>query len=66
MATRPFAFGARFRDGDRTVRVYAKSVEPQRYITEVRKRGKQTKTREHASLPGALRAFAQAWRDRLH
>ncbi|MCH2169651.1 hypothetical protein MK489_02615 [Myxococcota bacterium] len=66
MATRPFAFGARFKDGDRTVRVYPKSVSPQRYITEVSKRGKQTKTREHTSLPGALQTFAQAWRSRLN
>lgn len=66
MAVRPLTFGVRFRDKGRTVQVRAQERDPQRYVLEVRKRGGRTERREHASLTGALRGFASAWRQRLH
>ena len=65
MASRPLAFGLRFRDKGRTVRVRPQKGKPQRYVIEdVRNGG--TRRREHASLSGALRDFATTWRHRLH
>ena len=66
MALRPFAFGARFVDKGRTVRVKAKAKDPQRYVVEVSRKGQKTRRREHASLGGAVKDFASAWRARLN
>ena len=66
MATRPFAFGLRFRDKARTVRVRPHEAKRQRYVIEVSRDGGGTRRREHASLSGALRDFATTWRHRLH
>ena len=66
MAMRPLAFGARFVDKGRTVRVKAKGKEPQRYVVEVSRTGQKTRRREHASLGGAVKDFASSWRGRLN
>ena len=66
MAVRPFAFGVRLRDGERTVRVRSHSRDASRYVVEdSRNRGK-TRQREHKSLASALRDAASTWRGRLH
>ena len=65
MATRPLAFGIRFGDKARSVRVRTNQSDPKRYTVEVR-RGKRSKSRDHDSLGDAVRDFASAWRSRLH
>ena len=65
MARRPLAFGARFRAGDRTLRVRARGSRDG-YVVEDARRGRGTSRRDHVSLAGALRDFAKAWRDRLN
>jgi hypothetical protein len=66
MATRPLAFGVRFRHQGRTVRVVADARDPRRYVVE-RSRGKASaERREHGSLLEALRDFASLWRGRHH
>jgi len=66
MAMRPLAFGLRFADKGRTVRVKASSKDSQRYVVEVSRTGQKTRRREHASLGGAVKDFASSWRGRLH
>jgi len=66
MALRPLAFGARFVDKGRTVRVKAKPKDPKRYTVEVSRAGQKTRRSDHASLRGAMKDFASAWRGRLH
>ena len=66
MASRPLAFGVRFRDRGRTVQVRAHDRDSKRYVLEVSQRGGKAVRREHASLTDALRGFASAWRERLH
>ena len=66
MALRPLAFGARFVDKGRTVRVKAKSKDSKRYVVEVSRAGQKTCRRDHASLGGAVKDFASAWRGRLN
>jgi hypothetical protein len=66
MALRPLTFGARFKENGRTVRVAASSRNPRHYTVQVSREGGRTQQREHASLPSAMRHFAQAWRDRLN
>ena len=66
MAMRPLAFGARFTDKGRTVRVTASPRDPQRYIVEVARTGQKTRRREHASLGRAVKDFASSWRGRLN
>ena len=68
MASRPLAFGLRFRDKDkgRTLRVRSQGGKPQRYVIEDSRAGDETRRREHPSLSGALRDFATTWRHRLH
>ena len=66
MARRPLAFGARFRAGDRTLRVRRQTGREAGYVVEDARRGRATTRRDHVSLGGALRDLAQAWRDRLN
>ncbi len=66
MAIRPLAFGLRFRDKGRTVRVHTRGQERRRYVVEDRRDGDTARRREHESLAGALRDFARTWRHRLH
>ena len=66
MAKRPLTFGIRYREKGRTVQVKAQPRNRRRYVLEVQQPGQKTQRREHASLAGALRGFAAAWRERLH
>jgi len=66
MARRPLAFGIRFRDKNRTLRVRAHEREPRRYVLEDSRAGNEPRRREHPSLAGALQDFATTWRHRLH
>lgn len=66
MALRPFAFGVRFSDKGRSVRVRAQSQRPGRYVVEDQRGRAAARQREHATLGGALRDFAATWRQRLH
>jgi len=66
MACRPLAFGARFVEGERTVRIAANARDPRRYTVEVSRKGGPSRRREHPSLVEALRDFAAAWRARLN
>jgi hypothetical protein len=66
MAVRPFAFGVRLRDGDRTVRVRSHSRDAARYVVEDSHGRGKTRRREHESLVSALRDAASTWRGRLH
>lgn len=66
MSMRPLAFGVRFRDKGRTVRVRQDPTTPSRYTVEVSRGGRGVRSAEHASLASALRDFAAAWRARLH
>ena len=66
MASRPFAFGVRLRDRDRTVRVTRSAKSRSSYAIEDSRQGKSTRRREHASLGDALRDLASTWRGRLH
>jgi hypothetical protein len=66
MASRPLAFGIRYREKGRTVRVRASERDPRRYVVEVGTGRGRKRRREHSSLGGALRDFAASWRARLH
>lgn len=66
MATRPLAFGLRFRHKGRTLRVRPHRGEPHCYVIEDSRSGGETRRRDHPSLSGALRDFATTWRHRLH
>jgi hypothetical protein len=66
MASRPLAFGVRFREKGRTLRVQAREGGRRRYLIEDSRDGGRTRRREHASLPDALRDFAATWRGRLN
>jgi hypothetical protein len=66
MAVRPLAFGARFAHRGRTVRLRREPQHPQRYAVEVTTPGAAPRVSRHASLADARRAFAAAWRARLH
>ncbi len=66
MASRPFAFGARFSEKGRTVRIRQSAATPGRYAVERSQRGGATRVSEHPSLVAAIREFAAAWRGRLH
>ena len=66
MATRPLAFGVRFRHQGRTVQVRADARDPRRYVVERSRGPAAAERREHASLLEALRDFASLWRGRLH
>lgn len=64
MAIRPFAFGVRLRDKNRTVRV-RHTKDAKSYVVED-SNGRRKKTREHASLSGAVKDAASTWRSRLN
>jgi len=67
MARRPLAFGVRFRDKGRTLRVRGyEGRERGGYVVEDAREGRSTLRRDHVSLTSALRDFASAWRGRLH
>lgn len=66
MASRPFAFGARFRDKGRTLKVRVLDPSTGRYAVEDRSREGKLRRREHDSLADAVRDFAHTWRCRLH
>ena len=66
MARRPLAFGVRFHDKGRTLRVRAHETLGRGYVVEDRRDGRPTRRRDHASLSAALRDFAATWRGRLH
>jgi len=66
MAIRPLAFGARFREKGRTVKVYKGDRNTKPYVVEVHRDGKKGTRSEHASLASAVQDFARAWRGRLH
>ena len=65
MALRPFAFGVRLRDKNRTLRVHRSDKNARRYVVEDSRRSGKTR-REHDSLAGALRDAASSWRGRLN
>ncbi|MGI9592108.1 MAG: hypothetical protein ACR2P8_12120 [Myxococcota bacterium] len=66
MALRPFAFGVRLRDKQRTVRVTQDARNPSRFRVEDRRGSDRSRQREHGSLAGALRDAASTWRGRLN
>ena len=66
MATRPLAFGARFRHQGRTLRVHGTHAEGRGFVVEDHRSGRPTRRRAHPSLAEALRDFAASWRARLH
>ena len=64
MAVRPLAFGIRMKDKGRTVRV-RHTKDAKSYVVEDSNRGRK-RTREHASLQGAVKDLASIWRGRLN
>jgi hypothetical protein len=66
MATRPLAFGVRFHDKGRTLRVRGYHGTERGYVVEDARAGRPLRLRTHRSLAGALRDFAATWRSRLH
>jgi hypothetical protein len=67
MATRPLAFGVRFRHQGRSLEVRADARTPGRYVVERSgRRTAQPERREHTSLSAALKDFARIWRGRLN
>ena len=66
MALRPFAFGVRLRDEQRTVRVIQDDRDPSQFRVEDQRGRRQSRRREHGSLAGALRDAASTWRGRLN
>ena len=66
MARRPLAFGIRFRDKERTLRVRGSEGSDRGYVVEDARGGRSTLRRDHTSLASALRDFAATWRGRLH
>lgn len=66
MARRPLAFGVRFRDKGRTLRVRGYHGTERGYLVEDSRQGRPVRLRAHGTLTGALRDFAATWRARLH
>lgn len=66
MACRPLAFGARFSEHGRTVRLRQDPTTPSHYAVEIQQDGEPPRVSEHASLPDAVRRFSAAWRARLN
>ena len=65
MALRPFTFGLRLREKDRTVRV-RRDGDSSRYLVEDSRAGGATRRRVHSSAKGAVKDAAKTWRSRLH
>jgi hypothetical protein len=66
MAIRPLAFGIRFRESGRTLRLQHQA-RPRRRTEVVHERpGRHARRVEHTSLGSALEHFARLWRGRLH
>ena len=66
MARRPLAFGVRFRDKGRTLRVRGYHGTERGYLVEDARHGRPVLQRTHGTLAAALRDFAATWRARLH
>ena len=66
MALRPFAFGVRLRDKNRTVRVRTRERGSRRYVVEDSGRAGASGRREHTTLAGAIADAAATWRRRLN
>lgn len=66
MAARPLAFGVRFQDRGRTLRVRGYDATERGWVVEDARAGRPVRLRRHRSLAGALRDFASTWRARLH
>ncbi len=66
MALRPFAFGLRLRDKERTVRVRRSAADSTQYVVEDSRDGNSTRRRAHASARDAVKDAAHTWRSRLH
>jgi hypothetical protein len=66
MALRPFAFGVRLRDKNRTLRVHGKAKGARGYVVEDARKAGKSRRREHDSLTDALRDAASTWRNRLN
>ncbi len=66
MAVRPLVFGARLREGARTVRVRRHDRDARGYVVEDSDSRRATRRHDHPSLEGALRDLARIWRARLH
>jgi hypothetical protein len=66
MATRPLAFGLRFRHQGRSLEVRADAHASGRYVVERSGRRTTSERREHPSLGEAITDFARIWRARLH
>jgi len=62
MASKPFSFGIRLRDKERTLKVWQKR---NKYIVEDARSDRRTR-REHGTLGGAIRDAATTWRHRLN
>jgi len=65
MAVRPLAFGIRMRDKSRTVRV-RHTKDAKSYVVEDSNGKGNKRTREHATLQGAVKDLASTWRGRLN
>ncbi|TFG96723.1 MAG: hypothetical protein E4H11_02960 [Myxococcales bacterium] len=66
MAIRPLAFGVRFSDKGRTLRVHGTHASERGFVVEDARSGRPLRRRAHDSLGAALRDFATTWRSRLH
>ena len=66
MALRPFTFGLRLRDKERTLRVRRRDGGSGEYVVEDSRAGAATRRRAHASAGDAVKDAAQTWRSRLH
>ncbi len=66
MAIRPFSFGLRLRDKERTLRVRGVGAERRRYVVEDEQAGRETRRRVHPSVESAVKDSASTWRMRLN
>lgn len=66
MARRPFAFGARFSENGRTVRLRQDPRAPAQYAVEILREGTPPIVSHHPDLATAVRRFSTAWRARLN
>jgi hypothetical protein len=66
MAVRPFSFGLRLRDKDRTVRVRARGKNGDGFVVEDEQLGRETRRRVHHTAQSAVKDTASTWRMRLN